>query len=496
MTTPRQLLGQARVHTFDYVPYLASYIYSLREHETPGIETACVDEHGNLYWDPAFVVECGKEQTAYLVAHEALHLVYEHSVRAKEIIGSQPDELQKLVCNIAADLVIEQTLSMMRHLRPEGAVYLGCMLPELDNIILDFPENLSMQSYYRLIMDKLRQPPSPDSHPQGDSDADGNNSAGGSTGSNDDRQGENDTDSGDSGHRGSSGMGDGEDSGNATHDGMGSDNMDGSAGQREGSTPPRARSDAKGAGRPGMGGSCADGQPRPYEVENDGSWDAFGSDMAAQLAMPAVEAYVQQHGAGSVPGNLREHIRNKLVPQPDPFDQLRSLVCSAVASPVGGRDYSHRRRSRKQPPGDDVPLLHGRITTMCKAVVIVDTSGSMTSRPLQARAMSVIAQGLQKYGRIKVYCADTVLRSHATVSCIDRFEWHGGGGTDMAAAMASVDKQDKPDAIVLVTDAITEWPAVPTRARSVVAYIGSVHSPHYRRIPKWCRKVALSSKGG
>ena len=143
-----------------------------------------------------------------------------------------------------------------------------------------------------------------------------------------------------------------------------------------------------------------------------------------------------------------------------------------------------------------MPLLHGRIPTLCKAVVIVDTSGSMSSRPLQARAMSVIAQGLQKYGRIKVYCADTHLRSHSTVSRIDRFEWHGGGGTDMAAALTRVDKQDKPDAIVLVTDAVTGWPSIPTRARVVVACTESPRDPHYRSIPKWCRKVSLSPNGG
>ena len=107
--TPRQLLGQARVHTFEYVPYLASYIYSLREQETPGIGTAAVDDAGNLYWDPAFVTQVGKEQTAYLVAHEVLHLIFDHHARSKDIIGQTPSEFQRFVCNVAGDLVIEQT---------------------------------------------------------------------------------------------------------------------------------------------------------------------------------------------------------------------------------------------------------------------------------------------------------------------------------------------------------------------------------------------------
>ena len=91
--TPRQLLGQARVHTFEYVPYLASYIYSLREQETPGIGTAAVDAAGNLYWDPKFVQEIGMEQAAYLVAHEALHLIFDHHSRGKEIMGEKPTQV-------------------------------------------------------------------------------------------------------------------------------------------------------------------------------------------------------------------------------------------------------------------------------------------------------------------------------------------------------------------------------------------------------------------
>ena len=457
------------MHTFEYVPYLASYIYSLREQETPGIGTAAVDEAGNLYWCPKFVSEIGRDQTAYIVAHEALHLVYDHHSRAREIIGEHADEFHRFVCNVAGDLVIEQTLHMMRHLRPSGVVHLGCKI-EAWGITLDFPENKSMQEYYRLILEKLKGQQSPK------------------------QEQSNDGQHGDS----SSSDGGGQDAG-APDD----SDADGKAGGNppDGSTPPPpsgAGHPASGQGEvppppgsPGTGGSCGDGQARPYEIENDGSWETWGSDMAAAKAEEAIAEYEQQNGKGSVPGSIKQALTCKLRPQPDPFDQLRSAVCTSVASPVGGRDFSHRRRSRKQPPGDDDPLLHGRITVQPNAVVIVDTSGSMMGKDTQARALSVIGQGIRKLSRVKVFCADTHVRSHALVATTKAFAWAGGGGTSMARAIEEVDRTDKPDSIILITDAITDWPAKKPHARVVVAYTGKVGSSYHQRIPSWCRTVPL-----
>jgi predicted metal-dependent peptidase len=460
--TPRQLLGQARVHTFEYVPYLASYIYSLREQETPGIGTAAVDEAGNLYWCPKFVSEIGRDQTAYLVAHEALHLGYDHHSRAREIIGEHADEFHRFVCNVAGDLVIEQTLHMMRHLRPEGCVHLGCKI-EAWGITLDFPENKSMQEYYRLILEKLKGQQSPKQEQSNDGQHGNDNQNPGDA--NADSDGETEGSQGD---------------GSQVPPPSGA----GQPPSGQGQVPPPP-------GAPGTGGSCGDGQARPYEIENDGSWETWGSDMAAAKAEEAIAEYEQQHGKGSVPGSIKQALDCKLRPQPDPFDKLRSAVCTSVASPVGGRDFSHRRRSRKQPPGDDDPLLHGRITVQPHAVVIVDTSGSMMDKDTQARALSVISQGIRKLSRVKVFCADTHVRSHALVATTKAFEWHGGGGTSMARAIAEVDRTDKPDSIILVTDAITAWPAKKPRARVVVAYTGVVGSTYHKRIPSWCRTVPL-----
>jgi predicted metal-dependent peptidase len=496
--TPRQLLGQARVHTFEYVPYLASYIYSLREQETPGIGTAAVDAAGNLYWDAEFVSKIGRDQTAYLVAHEVLHLIFDHHGRAPEIIGENPSDLERFVCNVAADLVIEQTLSMMRHLRPEGAVYLGCEVPDW-GITLDFPENRSMQEYYRLIMEKLKNGSNNQQQGDGDgeSDSDGSSGDGGEQGDSsasgsDSSDGDGDDDNGGTGSDGGDSRqgddGDADDDDAEAEGGKSpSGNGAGSPSSGKGKAPPPA-------GSPGTGGSCADGCPRPYEIEDDGSWQAYGEDMAAAQAEEAIAKY-EASNPGKVPGSIKQALKQKLRPTPDPFAQLRSAVCTSVASTVGGRDYSHRRRSRKQPPGDDAPLLHGRITVQPHAVVIVDTSASMMTKDIQAKALSVIAQGLRKLGRVKVYCADTKVQSHALVATTRVFDWHGGGGTDMSTAIEEVERTDKPDSIVLITDAETNWHGPKPRARVVVAYTGEKGSSWHNAIPHWARVVPLPQEG-
>ena len=477
--TPRQLLGQARVRTFEYVPYLASYIYSLREKETPGIGTAAVDAAGNLYWCPKFIEQCGVDTGAWLVTHEVLHLIFEHHARSREMVPN-PTPQQQFVLNVAADLVIEQTMSSLRHLRPEGAMYLGAVVPQWNNLRLDFPENRSMQEYYRLINEKLK---GDDDNPQEDSDGsqeddseDDADADAGNPGGASDGDGESDDGDGDPQGGGASGGDDGEAEG--TGDGQGAGGHD-----------DRTDDGLDGPGSPGKGGSCADGVPRKYEAESDGSWETYGQDIAAA----SVEKYESEH-PGSVPGSIKAAIRARLHPTPNPFDQLRSAVCTSVASPVGGRDFSHRRRSRKQPPGDDQPLLHGRITVQPHAVVIVDTSMSMMNADIHARALSVIAQGLRKLGRVKVYCADTKVQSHASVTTASRFDWHGGGGTDMATAVAEVDKADKPDSIILITDAETYWTGEKPRARVVVAYTGTKGSQWHKAIPSWCRIVPLKQE--
>ncbi len=448
MSNPRKLLADMRVGTFEFVPYLASYIYAMKEHEKPGIKTMSVDQHGNMYWDPVFVSSITKQQGSYCVVHEVLHLIFKHHDRAKLLIGQRPTEQQKLVSNIAADLVIEQALAMMRKLRPDGAIHLGQFVPDL-GFKLDFQPDLRYEEYYRLIMERLES----DEQEQG----------GGQQQKSDGQDGEQGDESGDSS--------DGDGQGEAESEGQPSTEADGK--------PCSPRS----------GGSCADGQPRPYEEQSDGEWESFGEDIAAEMAEKAIEQYEKQRG--TVPGSIKQAIGVKLRPVSDPWQQLRSAVATSVSAPVGGRESTYRRVSRKQHP--TMMRLRGHTYTQPSAVVVLDTSGSMCNPDDQAKALSCIASGLRKLARFKVICGDTRITNRKDVRSIKQIEWTGGGGTDMAAILERVDREDKPDSIVLVTDAETGWPGRATRARVVVAVTSSCEHT-INNIPKWCRVVRLTQK--
>lgn len=442
---PRDRLAAGRIRTFDYAPYLASYIYGLKQREAKGSGTCGISRDGVIYWDPEFLAALSLDTVAYVILHEALHLIFRHHARATEVYGERPTQLQRHAMNIAGDLVIEQVLEFMRAARPQGAVHLGVECTPL-GITLDYPANLDMIAYYRLIMAALAKPEEP--------------------------AGEGATSDGRSepGDHASGGAGP------SFRKPQSQDGKEGSV-HRPGNT--------RAVCEPGGGGSAGDGVPRDYE-QPDESWAAFGELVAAGGVEEAI-ARQEAIAPGSVPGTLREALQAVLRPQPDPFDHLRSTVASCTAAPLGGRMPTFRRLSRKQPPG--LCRLRGQVTTAASAVVIVDTSGSMDDRETKERALQVIAMGLRKLQSVKVVCADTEIRSSGRLRSVANFVWEGGGGTDMATVLEEVDREDRPDSIVLITDAATRWPRRQTRARVVVAV--TCESSYRAAIPGWCRTVPL-----
>jgi hypothetical protein len=353
-----------------------------------------------------------------------------------------------MAMNVACDLVVEQTLSSLRALRPPGAVYLGANCETL-GIKLDFPPNLDQISYYGLIMNAMRKKQTPPPQRPGDSGE------------------ESPSPPGDSGSKGT----------------CPSDTLEQSSDGKAGAT---AGSNGKMAVcSPGSGGSAGDGVRREWE-EPDESWEAFQETVAAATAEQAIKQ-AELLNPGSVPGQLKEAISGFLRPQPDPFEKLRSAVASSTAAPLGGRMQTYRRLNRKQPA--DVCRLRGYLSTQATAVVIVDTSGSMDDRETKMKALQVIADGLRKLTSVKVVCADTRIRSSTSLRSVQNFEWVGGGGTAMDVAIREVEKSDHPDSIVLITDAATAWPRRQPRARVVVAL---TEDNHYRQsIPGWCKTVPL-----
>lgn len=226
-------------------------------------------------------------------------------------------------------------------------------------------------------------------------------------------------------------------------------------------------------------GSNSDGDNKPHEKQSSLVERAMLDEALHEAEREMEEAESQQ--PGSVPGNLRKTLSTRLRKQPDPFDQLRNVVSRSVASPIGQEEYTYRRLSRRQIP--DMARKRGIVRWSPECSIIVDTSGSMSGR--EEKALTAVAQGLRRVQQPRVCMFDHALQDDKRMSTIANFQWKGYGGTDMTAAIQHADTKHRSDAIVLITDGETNWPTTPTRAKLIIALVGSHFSPP----PAWATVV-------
>lgn len=232
-------------------------------------------------------------------------------------------------------------------------------------------------------------------------------------------------------------------------------------------------------------GSNSDGVPREYEKPMSQVEQAM-MDHCLREAEKKI-AQIESTQPGSVAGEIVKALQCRLHPQPDPFDQLRSVVSRSVASPIGTEEYTYRRLNRRQQA--DTARRRGYVRLAPECSIIIDTSGSMQGT--EQKALTTIAQGLRKVQRPRVVAFDYVCQSAKRISHVSEFEFRGYGGTDMTAAIEEEDKNHRPDCIVLVTDGETDWPTTPTRARLVVAL---VRRSTYSTPPTWAKVIDLTKE--
>ena len=506
MDSTRLKVAAFRTSVKQILPYFTGYVYGMLAVEKPGIGTMAIDITGKMYFDPAFVERISIKQGRYVVCHEALHIALGHAPLARKVLGPKPTAEMLKQWNYAADAVVNQILMPWWSEAPGEAELGGEMVTHIN---LGLPAGLTVTQYY----DLLAKQGGGDDGNQQESDDDSADTdereGGGEVGQEDEDgdEGESDRSDSESEDDGGSESGDHADDGEGSGDGDGEesdadagDSGDGDGGQSPvgGGEATDEPSSAHGGDQPAdeqvewnpAGGSGADGFPRPYEDEPDPSHRDRQYSMTEDLEQRCIEA--EASSPGSVPGALKAALDMRLRPQADPLDVLRATVARAVASPVGAPDYTLRKFSRRQQA--DGPRLRGIKTETPNCVVIIDTSGSMQSGKRVEQAMDVIAKAVRRLRSVKVICYDCALHDRRNVTSMAAFSWCGGGGTDMGAAIEQVDKEDRPDAIVLVSDCETGWPARQPRARVVVAAVGA-HDHYLSAVPAWARLCDLG-KGG
>lgn len=532
-------IAKAKELCRQWMPYLNSVYGPMRCIPSTRCPTAGVDKHGRMYYNPEFINKHSVEVVAYIILHETLHLVLSHHERTRRMIPELTQQ-RAFLANVAQDLCIQQTLAKeVAQFEPDGIV----RIDEWKHIPGIIPNKTSEQYYEALLkwqqereQEKSKNPPGdtgecsdeddsdaddsdiPDSSHRDGSDEDDEDGEDGDSDSGEDdggdeggEDGEGDvSDSGQGDQDADSGDGSSEDSDAESDVGSGSDGESESDGDSESGDGTDGTSDAEdqsegggGAGEhaidsdgmpelgdicnPSQAGSNSDGVEKEWEEEPTLA-DIANSEQRLREVEQALAELDPVKGSGA--GNIRQALKARLHPLPDPFDQLRQAVARSIASPVGVPELTYRKYPRRTLPGE--ARLHGVERFQPEATILLDTSGSMDDCNVKQRALAIIAKGISRLQNPRIVCCDGAIQSARRVANMSRFQWDGGGGTDMAQGLIYCDKTYKPDAIVIITDGITDWPIKPLRARVIVALC----RPEWaNRIPKWMKVVHLYRTG-
>jgi hypothetical protein len=261
------------------------------------------------------------------------------------------------------------------------------------------------------------------------------------------------------------------------------------------------------------GGSCSDGQPRPWEddapgkegsaadgkageggeSDGDGSSPAPGIDDATgdEIIFRTAQKIAEDHKSRGVgAGGMSILVEQVLDPPFDPRRRLMQHVRRATEFSSGTGDYSYRRPNRRNSRPDMV--RPSGVQPVPKITVIVDTSGSMGQKDL-GLALGLIGKvinGFRNRDGIKVICGDTHAATVGKVFDPKHVKLRGGGGTDMRPLIAAAEaEKPKPDLIIVVTDGYTPWPEKKTKV-PLVCCITEVGG--FDGVPNWADTVMLA----
>ena len=109
---------------------------SLGHSENKDIPTACTNGK-HIWWNGEFIDELTEEETLGLMAHEVMHVIFNHCQKHGEPYDSEPK-----MCNIAMDVVINQIAKDEGFKLPEGGIepedrFRGMTWQQVFNIIKD-----------------------------------------------------------------------------------------------------------------------------------------------------------------------------------------------------------------------------------------------------------------------------------------------------------------------------------------------------------------------
>ena len=468
-----------------------------------------VDQYWRLYYDPVWLANEKPAQRIATLLHETGHCLAKHFARGKRLVP--PDDKQGwLDWNYAADMSVWQLVGHSGMPVPENGV---------THDKYGFPPDLAAEQYLRLRKQQREDEQAEtedEPQPQGDQDDEDSQ----------DRDGA-DTESGVDGDEGPDADSDQADAdtesdredspagvGGDEHGDQGSAEPGAATGaeaERTGSPDDSDQSGGQCAGdstggesvpQTVMGGSCADGQRREWELE-----PPEGNGAASPESVPAVEQWKQDilirnvaeraaaSGKGDAAGGWKELVDKYREPKLDPRRLLQKALAKRLGTLTNGSGkFTYRRTARR--PSQGGMLRPRNFQPVPRILVIIDTSGSMGTEDLSL-GVGLVAKclnGLRLQDGVHVIAGDTLPQWDAQVFDPRKIELVGRGGTDMAAIInhaASKKHAERPELIVCVTDGETGWPETDVRIPVVAAITRKSEHAGYFKVPEWIESVNL-----
>ena len=242
---------------------------------------------------------------------------------------------------------------------------------------------------------------------------------------------------------------------------------------------------------PGTGGdcgSCADGQPRPYELPPPSPSGADGlSKTEGELLRREVARRILEHSTsrGAVPAGWRRWAKEKLSPKVDWRRELAGAIRQTLADAAGAVNYTYSRPSRRQAasPGVVLPALRRPVP---QVACYIDSSGSMNDRQTGQAVVEVggVLKALGQRDGVHVGVVDAAVHVARRVFSTRQIELLGGGGTDMRLCFNhAAQLRPRPQVIIILSDCESPWPETPPRGmNTVIARLGSGAAPAWARV--------------
>ena len=268
-------------------------------------------------------------------------------------------------------------------------------------------------------------------------------------------------------------------------DGGGEGNEEGKPGEGKGGKgKPKP---GKGNGKPGQGeptgGSCADGEQRPWELPEDDKNEPGLTPLEQKAKQLEVAAKIQEavKERGSVPGDWERWAETIIKPVVAWPKQLQHAVCNGLSrAGLGNQTYSRVKKRA----GILLPRHHRRTPVVA---VVCDTSGSMGSGEgsVMQKAMSEVIGVARHTGSVNVVWTDAECHLQRNVRKAGDIKAKGGGGTDMRVGIkyaAELRNGNRPDIIITVTDGYTPWEMAPPRMPHIAVIVGEGDAPKFGKV--------------